>query len=316
MTDGWSVSAVVPTYRRPELVVRAVRSVLAQTIAAREAIVVVDDRDAATIAALEAIGDARVRVVVPERHLGNAEARNAGIRAAAGVWIALLDDDDCWLATKLERQLGTAKAMPHRFPIVSCRVIARGARRDFHWPRRLPQPDEPMSEYLFCRRRPGSGDGLIQTSTVLAPRALFAEVPFRSGQRYVDQDWLLRACRIAGVGIAFAAADEPLVVWHMEHERERISNRDDWRWAIAWIEARRDLVTPRAYAAFLLTLASASAVRQGDRAAFRVLLREAWLHGRPGAVETVNHLANFLLPPGLQHGLASLGASMRRRSST
>ena len=309
-----SVSVVVPTYRRPEQVERAVRSALAQTISDLEVVVVVDDCDAATVAVLEAVGDVRVRVVVPESHLGNAEARNTGIRAATGSWIALLDDDDLWLPAKLERQLAKAASMPHRYPIVSCGVIARSATRDFFWPRYVPSPGEPLSDYLFCRRRPITGDGLVQTSTLLTRAALFAAVPFRSGQRYVDQDWLLRACRVDGAAVAFAGMPEPLVVWHMEAERERISNHDDWRFSLDWIRARRDLVTPRAYAAFLLTLASASGARQGDRAAFAVLLLEAFRKGKPGLVEILGHVANFLVPGGFKQRLAGLASGLRRQS--
>ncbi len=57
------VSAVIPTRNRPKLVVRAVQSALAQTWSNLEVIVVVDGPDPATIAALQALGEERLRIV-------------------------------------------------------------------------------------------------------------------------------------------------------------------------------------------------------------------------------------------------------------
>ncbi len=137
-----SVSVVIPTYHRPDLVLRAVRSALDQTMADLEVIVVVDGRDAATCDALLTIADARVRVHVPDRHLGNADARNAGVAIARAPWVAFLDDDDVWMPAKLERQLSTATAVSAPRPIVVCHMVARNAHGDRTWPRRLPEPGE------------------------------------------------------------------------------------------------------------------------------------------------------------------------------
>ena len=57
------VSAVIPTRNRPELVCRAVRSVLSQTVSEIECIVVIDGLDAATVQSLSEIADSRLRVI-------------------------------------------------------------------------------------------------------------------------------------------------------------------------------------------------------------------------------------------------------------
>ena len=73
-------------------------------------IVVVDDGSAdGTAQRAQALGDSRILVVRHERSLGLAGARNAGIRAATGEWIAFLDDDDLWSETKLLSQLRAAR---------------------------------------------------------------------------------------------------------------------------------------------------------------------------------------------------------------
>jgi glycosyltransferase involved in cell wall biosynthesis len=81
------VSAVIPTRGRPELVVRAVKSVLGQTWQNLEAVVVVDGPDRETLAALAALGDERVRVVALEKSVGGSQARNVGAEHARGAWV-------------------------------------------------------------------------------------------------------------------------------------------------------------------------------------------------------------------------------------
>ena len=307
------ISAVIPTYRRPDLVAGAVRSALGQTFGRIEVIVVVDGGDGGddggggggeTVAVLEAIGDPRIRIVRPARRLGNAGARNAGIDAARGAWIALLDDDDSWHPQKLERQLATARASPARFPIVSCRFEAVGASARYVWPARLPRPGQPISEYLFTRRGP-SVAGAVQTSTFLVPRALFDAVRFDPAvSRYVDLDWLLRAARVDGVALVFADGP-PLSVYSIEDSRDRISNQTDWRTDVDWIAARRDLVTPRAYGGYLLTQASIRAERSRDKRAFLPLLWRAVTQGRVSAGEVAFHVGNTFLPADVRRRLTS-----------
>lgn len=307
------VSAVIPTYNRPDRVVRAVGSALAQSEVAIEVIVVVDGRDPPTIDALAGIADPRLRVIVPERHLGNADARNAAVATARAEWVAFLDDDDVWMPGKLAAQLAAAARSPHPLPVVTCRMIGRNELGDFEWPRRAPRPGEPLSEYLFCRSTPFTGEGSVQTSTILARRALLERVPFSSGMpRYVDLDWLLRAAAVPGVAVEFVAEREPLAVWNMEAGRQRISNGADSEYTLAWARERRSLFTRRSYAAFLLTLGSMNAAAAGHWRLFLPLLREALREGEPSVAELLAHAAYFGLPDGLKRHAAAAFARLAR----
>src|SRR5437764_416053 len=102
------LSVVIPTAGRPALVVRAVGSVLAQTLRDLEVIVVVDGLDPPSEAALAALADPRLRMIVNPRSVGPGEARNVGVAAARAPWVAFLDDDDEWLPEKAARQLAAA----------------------------------------------------------------------------------------------------------------------------------------------------------------------------------------------------------------
>jgi glycosyltransferase involved in cell wall biosynthesis len=97
------LSVVIPTYNRSGMVREAVASVLAQTQPAGEVIVVDDGSTDDTAAVLESFRSAIHLISQP--HRGVSAARNTGIRAAAGEWLAFLDSDDLWLPQKLRVQL-------------------------------------------------------------------------------------------------------------------------------------------------------------------------------------------------------------------
>ena len=110
-----SVSVVIATRDRPQLLRRAVEAVLAQAFEEPLEIVVVFDRTEPdpTLVRLtgeRGAGDRRVRVTTNTRAPGLAGARNSGIAAAAHAWVALCDDDDEWLPGKLAAQFDALAA--------------------------------------------------------------------------------------------------------------------------------------------------------------------------------------------------------------
>jgi glycosyltransferase involved in cell wall biosynthesis len=300
------VSVVIPTFERPGDVTEAVQSVRRQTFSDFEIIVVVDGEPGPTVEALEAIGEPRLRLVVPDGRLGNAEARNRGIRAARGELIALLDDDDLWMPEKLQIQIDLYDRLGVRDAIVCCRFRLLSETEDIVLPRRLPGPDEPLSEYLFCRKQGVAVEGAIQTSNILAARSLFEAVPFDPAlPRLVDRDWLLRAAE-SGATVVFPDTDEPLSVYAVHDTRKRVSHELRWRWQRDWALERKDLFTPRSLAAFFLTATSQAARDAGEKGAFVHLLRSAYAYGRPSAGELMFHTANTALPPAVKRRLATL----------
>ena len=102
------VSVVIPTRNRWGFLSRTVRSVLAQEGVDLELIIVDDGSTDETPERLAAIDDARVHVLRNAESGGVARARNTGMAAARGEWIAWLDDDDLWGPRKLRAQLDAA----------------------------------------------------------------------------------------------------------------------------------------------------------------------------------------------------------------
>jgi glycosyltransferase involved in cell wall biosynthesis len=98
-----SISVIIPTFNRIDVLPKAIESVLAQTIIPDE-IIVVDDGSTDGTAEMIQSDYPKVSVLVQE-NAGVSSARNAGISVSKGDWIALLDSDDEWFQKKLERQM-------------------------------------------------------------------------------------------------------------------------------------------------------------------------------------------------------------------
>jgi glycosyltransferase involved in cell wall biosynthesis len=97
-----AISVIIPNYNRRHIIGRALDSVLLQTLPALE-IIVVDD--GSTDQSLEFIKNRYPSIrLLTQEHKGVSAARNLGIRASQGDWLALLDSDDAWFKEKLALQ--------------------------------------------------------------------------------------------------------------------------------------------------------------------------------------------------------------------
>lgn len=125
------VSVVIPTYNYGRYICETVASALGQTCSPIEVIVVDDGSTDDTRERLAAYGD-RVRYI-HQQNRGLSAARNTGIRAAEGHYIALLDSDDLWLPDKLERQMTLAVQQPDTGLIATERyaIDETGRRLDY-----------------------------------------------------------------------------------------------------------------------------------------------------------------------------------------
>lgn len=121
------VSVIIPTYRRSDMLDRAIKSVLNQSYKNIELLLVNDNvpGDEYSQALIERVkayaDDNRFRLVLQEKHINGAVARNVGIKQAQGEYIAFLDDDDWWEPDKLGIQVEALSKLPAEWGGVSCR---------------------------------------------------------------------------------------------------------------------------------------------------------------------------------------------------
>lgn len=166
------VSVVIPSYKRADTVVRAINSVLNQTYPYIE-ILVVDDNikgDKYSIKlkeVLSSIKSDRVRLIVQNCHVNGAKARNEGVKASKGEYIAFLDDDDEWLPEKVSKQVAILDNNPEVGGVsVLASMFLNG---------KLIHPSVPYSEdnmlfRVFLR------EVRIATSTFMCRKSVFNEI--------------------------------------------------------------------------------------------------------------------------------------------
>lgn len=208
-----SVSVIIPTHNRARQVARAVDSVLAQSVAPQEIIVVDDGSDDDTGAVLAGFAD-QVRVLRQDNR-GVSSARNLGIRAATGEWLALLDSDDWWLADKLAAQLAYHRQHPE------CRL----SQTDEHWQRhgrrvnKAKRFRKKAAGWIFA---PSLAMCHVSPSAVLIHRSVFGRVGLfdETLPACEDYDLWLRIARHFEVGLV----DEPLIVKTGGHD-DQLSRR-------------------------------------------------------------------------------------------
>lgn len=223
------------------------------------------------------------------RPSGGADARNAGVAAARGAWIAFLDDDDEYLPRKLELQLAAAKNQAGDSFLVVSNALVKRPSGECVWPQRFPGSCESMCDYLFCRTQWRQGETFLQTSTFFLPRCLALRVPFRSGlMRHQDWDWLLRLQLEADVRIVPVA--EPLSVYHLDQivsqgsgtAAPSISRKSGWHESLQWA---REMVLPQSRRAYSFFIATQCATRLGAECrswkTLRLLFREWFRAGQP-----------------------------------
>ena len=110
-----TVSIITPTYNRATTLSRAIESVLAQHYEAFEHVIVDDGSTDETQAVVESYDDDRIEYIRLEGNNGANAARNEGIRAASGQYVAFLDSDDEYYPGKLRACVDALESLPERY---------------------------------------------------------------------------------------------------------------------------------------------------------------------------------------------------------
>lgn len=154
------VTIVIPTRNRWDLLSRhALPSALGQEGVDFELVIVDDASDDETPARLAEIRDDRVKVVRHRHRRRLAAARNSGVAAALGEWLAFLDDDDLWSPAKLRSQLAAANAAGAEWVYARAIVVDTDLRPlDAH---PFPEPADLPSLLLGGNHVPGGGSNVI-----------------------------------------------------------------------------------------------------------------------------------------------------------
>lgn len=205
MVSAPTVSVVIATFNRASLVPRAIASVLRQTLQDFEIIIVNDASPDDTEEVVKSIRDKRIRHIKHEKNKGLPAGRNTGIRAAMGLYVAFLDDDDEWHADKLEKQVRYMQ----RYDAVLCGAEATSGR----WATFHTKPVVELSDLRRGNQFPPSG--------LMARRSILIELPFDEALR-LGEDWdaYIRIAKRYSIGFI----EEPLLLYS-DGDHDRMTNK-------------------------------------------------------------------------------------------
>jgi len=288
------ISVVIPSYKRHEQVVQAVRSALRQTLPPLEVVVSNDGPDADKARLLAALDDARVRFVEAPRR-GNASAtRNFGIRQATGDWVALLDDDDVWRTEKLAAQFAALERSGHDQAVLAgVEAVFSNGRLLHERPSRPVPADVPVDHVLFC------GYGGVHTSTLMAPRWAFEKYLFDEElERHEDWSWMLQV----GAELPLVVAPEVVCERYLA-PGEGLSRPGGYDFSRGWYEQNKGLMSPKARAAFVANILSRKAAFDRRVTALPWLAKEVARNGRMSVANVKRLLLPWLVPTRVRQAI-------------
>ena len=181
------VSVIIPSHNKGRTIQASIESVLRQTVKDIDILVVDDGSEDETRKQVRAFGS-RVTYLW-QAQAGVSAARNHGVRASRGEYVAFLDGDDLWLAHKLERQLNVLEDEP-QLDAVQCSVYLVNNQLEVVEARRCDPSRDTWLDFLLFRNLPGVG------STLLARRRRLESLGGFGEDLVILEDWDL-ACRFA-----------------------------------------------------------------------------------------------------------------------
>lgn len=238
-----TVSVIIPTYNRRAALETSIASVLRQSVEDLELIVVDDCSTDDTPAMLGAVTDRRVRAIRHEANRGANAARNSGLDAASGRFVAFQDSDDEWLPAKLEKQLA-ALAAGDAVAAYCGMIVVDGQHGGSSRRTRIRYlPDPARSRVSGDLLEPLLTTSLVSTQTFIGRRDVIREAGRFDEALPALQDWdfMLRVAKLGPI----ALVDEPLVIQHLSPDSITRSPRKRVEARARIVEKNMDLLSAR-----------------------------------------------------------------------
>jgi glycosyltransferase involved in cell wall biosynthesis len=214
MNDNPLISVIIPSYNRARFIERALNSVCAQTYKNLEVIVVDDGSSDDTEERVSAMArmDSRISYVRHFVNRGAQAARNTGVHKAKGVYIALLDSDNEWLPSKIEKQIEVFHNGNHAIGTVYTGFIRKYADGHIGYEQKPCFRGEIIKDAL--------SDWVADTSTLLIKKKVLLAAGVFDERIRAFQEWDL--CIRLSMHGEFDYVNERLVIYHL-HKYETVS---------------------------------------------------------------------------------------------
>jgi glycosyltransferase involved in cell wall biosynthesis len=249
------ISVVIPTFNRPSFIERACNTVINQSYKNIEIIIVDDASNTSYSDAIKNIPFENLVYIRRDSNGGGSAARNTGIEAAKGDFIAFLDDDDEWLPQKLEKQI---KSLSNNCQASQCGYTTKHSSQI-----RVEKSNVITLEDLRQNNK------LASTTGLLCEKKILKDTMFDSNLHRA-QDWDIYI-RIA-MKTNFAYINEPLYIYD-DGDHARMSNKfstisiEDYKLRLDMLKKHRKILTQKSYINHVAELILPSLKTRKDKAA-------------------------------------------------
>jgi len=172
------VSVILSTYNRAGLLKKTIESVLSQTYADFELIIVNDGSADNTLEVIKNYNDPRIRIINNEKNIGFVKSLNKGISRARGEYIARIDDDDFWVdKQKLEKQVNFLKNNSD-YVLIGCGAI------------KINEKEREIKRFLFPQKDEEIRSIMLFTSPFIHSGAVFSKRAWQQVNGYDESLYL------------------------------------------------------------------------------------------------------------------------------
>jgi glycosyltransferase involved in cell wall biosynthesis len=179
------VSVIIPMYNVEKYIAQSINSVLEQTYHHFELILVDDGCVDNTLDIVNEFSDPRIRII-HQKNRGLSGARNTGIDAARGIYVALLDADDYWGDDKLTKHIQHLSSNPE-IGVSYCPSLFVSEEGELLGIGQYPKLSNITKQHIFCRNPVGNGSSPVIRRSLLAEIGYFGVKSDKYRKMYFDE---------------------------------------------------------------------------------------------------------------------------------
>lgn len=293
--DNVLISVIIPTYNRGSLIKNTINSVLNQTYKNFELLIIDDASTDNTEEIVKGYDDSRIKFVKLDENSQGTKPRNVGIQKSKGEYIALLDSDDEWSPTKLERQLKFLQQFNDEKMVCFTDLKLKEAKKTNYSNNEEFVNGDNILEYILLDKN------WVQTSTYMFSSKLGKETLFNPTlKKHQDWDFCLR---LSKNGARFVNLPEHLTTYYLDERDGRIGNNNKYLQSLSWLESVEDSISEEVRQAFLVQVVTKPLIFNKQRKkAFQIYLR-AWKNNVITISELSKGVVKCITPLFLYQGI-------------
>lgn len=209
------VSVILPVFNGKKFIDRAIQSVLDQTFEDFELIIVDDTSTDNTIEVIHQFKDSRIHLIKHKNNKGVCVARNTGLQAARGGWVAPIDADDAWHRDRLKTLLGIAEQDPGTFVGSNLLLCFSGRNKELIPWKTLYEYRCLNFEHLFYPTTVDVVKYGLSTTWPIFPSEIVKKFSIKFQQRFKGHDWTVFLLNLFRFGLKYIIIKEPLYYYRI-----------------------------------------------------------------------------------------------------